>query len=317
MHRIMNLLHGCCCRQRKMLILLLMFPAAVFAQQGDNPIVMQSDTIEVRRSEFDADFRVALRMLAAQQGIALGDQPAEVIDRLRTQYLTQRGGELVLAEEAERRGITVSDAVVIAQAGEMREKINADSSVNEPLDETILLKIIRDKQLVQGLSEELLDEIIVRPGDVVVMHHDMQEDLRRPEQICIRHILVEEESTANEIISRLNDGEDFASLAAEYSIDPKTADNRGDMGCFEKEGNFTRSEFERVAFDSEVDEITGPVESEFGYHVLVVYERRPSYIPTLTQVFDELEQEIRHERLPEKIMEIQDAKRIELFPDRL
>jgi parvulin-like peptidyl-prolyl isomerase len=294
---------------------LLMIPAAVFAQQGDNPIVIQSDTIEVRKNQFDADFRVALRMLAAQQGIALGDQSTEVIDRLRTQYLTQRGGELVLVEEAERRGLTVSDAAVLAQAGEIREKINADSSVNEPLDEAMLLEIVRDKQLVQALSGQLLDEIIVRPGDVVVLHHDLQEELRRPEQICIKHILVEEASTANEIISRLNSGADFAVIAAELSIDPKTAGQGGDMGCFDKEGNFTRSEFERIAFDADVDEITGPVESEFGYHVLVVYERKPSYIPTLTQVFDELEQEIRHERLPEKIMEIQDANRVEVFPD--
>jgi peptidyl-prolyl cis-trans isomerase C len=316
MLRTVKLFHGYC-RQIKIAFLLLMFSATVIAQQEDNPIVMQSDTIEVRKNEFDADFWVALRMLAAQQGIALGNQSDEVITRLRTQYLTQRGGELVLVEEAERRGLTASDAAVIAQAGEMREKINADTSVSEPLDQATLLKIVRDKQLVQALSEDLLDEIVVRPGDVVVMHHDMQEDLRRPEQICIRHILVEDESLANEIFSRLNDGADFAAMAAEYSIDPKTADNGGDMGCFEKEGNFTRSEFERVAFDSEVDELTGPVGSEFGFHVLVVYERRPSYIPTLTQVFDELEQEIRHERLPEKLMEVQEANQIELFPDRL
>ena len=303
--------------QTQLIFCLLLISATAFAQQGDNPIVMQSENIEVRRSEFDGDFRVALRMLAAQQGIALGDQSTEVIDRLRTQYLTQRGGELVLVKEAERRGLTVSDAAVIAQAGEMREKINSDTSISEPLDEANLLKIIRDKQMVQALSEQLLDEIVVRPGDVVVMHHDLQDELRRPEQICIRHILVEEESSANEVMSQLNDGTDFAALAAEFSIDPKTADQGGDMGCFEKEGNFTRSEFERVAFDSDVDEITGPVESEFGYHVLVVYERRPSYVPTLTQVFDELEQELRHEKLPEKIMEIQQANPVELFPDRL
>ncbi len=316
MHRIIKLTYGHRL-QLQLLFCLGLFSLAVLAQQGDNPIVIQSETIEVSKSDFDADFRVALRMLAAQQGIALGEQAPEVIERLRTQYLTQRGGELVLVEEAERRGLTVSDAAVIAQAAELSEKINADASVNETLDQATLLEIVRHKHLVQALSEQLLDEIVVRPGDVVVLHHDMQEELRRPEQICIRHILVEDESTANDMISRLNDGGDFQTLAAEFSIDPKTANQGGDMGCFEKEGNFTRSEFERVAFESDSDEITGPVQSEFGFHVLVVYERRDSYIPTLSQVFDELEQEIRHERLPEKIMEIQDAKRVEVFPDRI
>jgi peptidyl-prolyl cis-trans isomerase C len=287
------------------------------AQQSTDPVVIEIGDKKVTLSEYDATFSIALRMLAAQQGISIGNQDQSTIDRLRTQFLGQRANELALLEEADRRNIVAVDEEVIAQVAETKEKISADTSNNEPLDNLRLLEMIRDKQRVALLSTQLLAEVVVRPGDVIVLHHDLAEDIQRPEQICLRHIVVAEESQANDLLGQLNSGADFGSLAKSHSTDKKSAEKGGDMGCFAKEGLIPRSDFERASFKASLNDLSGPVKSEFGYHLLIVYKRIPAHTPTLNEMYDELENEIRHEKLPQKLMEIRDASGVKTYPELL
>lgn len=298
------------------LFLFLCIQVNVYAQ-ASVPIVIEVGEQNISLTEFDATFNVAVRMLAASQGIPLGNQDDSVIERLRSQYLGQRANELAMVQEAVNRNISVDDAAVLAQTAEMREKILSDTSMTDPLDDARLLDIMRDKQMVANLSDQLLEEIVVRPGDVVVLHHDIQDEIKRPEQICLRQIVVDEESKANQLKTELENGADFEELARQHSTDSKTAQQGGDMGCFSREGQIARSDFERAAFAASLNKLEGPVASDFGYHLLTVYKKIPAHIPTLNEVFDELEQEIRHERLPVKLMEITDNSVVKTYPEHL
>jgi parvulin-like peptidyl-prolyl isomerase len=93
-----------------------------------------------------------------------------------------------------------------------------------------------------------------------------------------RHILVEAEAEANELLSRLSNGEDFAVLAAEYSLDDTTARQGGDLGWF-TEDELLEPALAHAAFSLEPNMVTGPIQTLLGYHVIQTLERADRPIP--------------------------------------
>jgi peptidyl-prolyl cis-trans isomerase C len=117
-----------------------------------------------------------------------------------------------------------------------------------------------------------------------------------PERRCIRHILFtpDQEEEAQEVKDELDDGGDFEELAREHSQDPGSAENGGDLGCNPK-GGFV-PEFDDAAFDAEEGEIVGPIETEFGYHVLEVTDIQPEEEVPLEEAAPEIEQQLSQQR---------------------
>jgi hypothetical protein len=92
------------------------------------------------------------------------------------------------------------------------------------------------------------------------------------EHIHARHILVADRATAEQLLEQLNNGADFALLAVQYSIDPSTRPDGGDLGWF-PQGYLLISEVETAAFRLQPGEISDIVESELGFHIVQTLER--------------------------------------------
>ena len=126
------------------------------------------------------------------------------------------------------------------------------------VDETFLRDLIRRQLYRDKLNEEIAKGV-----------------LPQQEEVWARHILVETEEEAQDILDQLNEGADWGELAAEYSTDTSNAPNGGDLGWFAHGEMVTP--FEDAAFAGEVGEIIGPVQTDFGYHLIQIvgHEMRP------------------------------------------
>jgi parvulin-like peptidyl-prolyl isomerase len=126
---------------------------------------------------------------------------------------------------------------------------------------------------LREVQEQVSGDVGPTPEEVEEFYEENRETrFTRPEQRCIRHILFTEdqEEEAEEVKEELEGGGDFEELAREYSQDPGSAEQGGDLGC-NPEGGFV-PEFDEAAFEAEEGEIVGPVETDFGFHVLEVTE---------------------------------------------
>jgi foldase protein PrsA len=106
-------------------------------------------------------------------------------------------------------------------------------------------------------------------------------------KIKASHILVKDEKTAKEVKAKLDKGEDFAKLAKEYSQDPGSAANGGDLGWFGP-GKMVK-EFEDAAYKLKVGQVSDPVKTDYGYHIIKVTDKEEK------KPFNEMKEQIEFE----------------------
>jgi peptidyl-prolyl cis-trans isomerase D len=127
---------------------------------------------------------------------------------------------------------------------------------------------------------------------------------KEQEKVWARHILVEDAQTAQVVLDRLQAGDDFAALAAEYSTDG-SAQSGGDLGWFTRE--MMVAEFSDAAFNLEIGEISSVVESQFGFHIIQALGKE--VFPLSASEFEQLQESTFQEWLAEQ----RAASQVEIF----
>jgi peptidyl-prolyl cis-trans isomerase C len=133
--------------------------------------------------------------------------------------------------------------------------------------------------------------------------------MKPEEEIHARHILVATEAEAKEVKQRLLKGEDFATVAKEKSKDPSA--EGGDLG-FVGRGQMVKP-FEDAAFALKVGDISDPVQTQFGWHIIKVEEKRTRPLPTFDQVKDTIISQLTAQKAQQTLKELHDAAKIEII----
>lgn len=163
------------------------------------------------------------------------------------------------------------------------------------------------------IKKLLEPKISITEEEMKAYFEENKEDFAKEKQVRARHILVENEEKANEIIAKLKSGEDFAELAKQYSIDVATKEKGGDLGFFAK-GAMVK-EFEEAAFSLKVGEISSPVKTQYGYHIIKVEEIKEAKEAIYEESKDEIKDILFNQKVQEEygtwIQELYDKYEVE------
>jgi len=300
-------------------LLLLLVPFA--AAQGHDPVLIELGSTRERFSEVFERFDVAVRGMAASQGVPVDAALFEQVYPFLANFMEQRATEVVLLEQARVRGLTVDDAVVAGVLAQARGQFPDEAAFVAVLvgagfrDVAHLEAIVRETELLDALVAAVEAEIVLSELEVRVAYEALKPQLLQPEQVCARHILVASEASAGALSRAARAGADFAAMAATASTDRGSAPNGGDLGCFP--AGMMVPEFEQAAFAAEVGVATAPVRSAFGYHVILVERRVAARATELAEVRELLERELVRQRVDATIEAYVAASGVRTYPERI
>jgi foldase protein PrsA len=193
--------------------------------------------------------------------------------------LNQTITEMVLRQEMDRRGITYSEKDVEYLLNDTKSQFMCEEQFSSTLLKNgwtldsfraqLALKLRLNKLIELDLPEMRLNETMM-----TTFFNANKDKLSAPELVRAEHILVNSSDIADEIIAKLNAGGDFRQLANEYSIDKASLICGGELGFFSR--GMMIQEFEDAAFSLKVGELSKPVKTSYGYHIIKVLEKKPA-----------------------------------------
>ncbi|GAA0447878.1 peptidylprolyl isomerase [Virgibacillus sp. AGTR] len=211
------------------------------------------------------------------------------------QELKDRYGEKILQEmvtiEVLEDKYDVSDDKVDEEIKKMKDQLG------DQFDAAVQQQFGSEDALRSVIKISLLQEAAVSE-DVDIKEEELK-DLyeRKNTEIKAQHILVEDEKTAKEVKKKVDDGGDFAKLAKEYSTDTGSAEQGGDLGYFSS-GQMV-PEFEDAAYSMKKGEVSDPVKTQHGYHIIKVNDIRDK--EENIGKYEDVKEDLRRELLSQKM----------------
>ncbi len=201
--------------------------------------------------------------------------------------------------ESKAKNITITDADIDKELQKYIEQYGGQAAFEQALASSGYTMDAIKKNVKMNLTMvKLLEpEITITDDELQKYFDENKSSFDQPEKVKASHILVDTEEKAKEVKDKLAAGEDFAKLAAEYSSDTGTKDNGGDLGFFGK-GEMV-PEFEQVAFTLEVGQVSEPVKSDYGYHIIKVVEKQAAKEATFEASKAEVKDAVLQQKLPD------------------
>jgi peptidyl-prolyl cis-trans isomerase C len=196
----------------------------------------------------------------------------------------------------------LADIIMVTQAAD--KKNLADNPDFKRRLAFLRSKLLMGYELQEEAKTALTDEALKQTYDEAVKSMSGQEEVRA------RHILVEGEDEAKAILEQLKGGADFAKLAKEKSKDPGAAEG-GDLGYFTKDQMVP--EFADIAFKMYPGQLSNPVKTQFGWHVIKVEDKRIKQPPEFEKVKDQIEAYLARKAQSDFIAKLRQSAKVERF----
>jgi peptidyl-prolyl cis-trans isomerase C len=198
----------------------------------------------------------------------------------------------------------VSDMLILAKAAEAKK-------IGDSADFKRKLAIARNKLLMEGLltaeaKTAVTDEAMKK------VYAEATKSMGDEKEVQARHILVEKEDEAKAILADLKKGGDFAAIAKEKSKDPGSKENGGDLGYFSKDQMVP--EFAEAAFKLDKGQLSDPVKTQFGWHILKVEDKRNKPVPDFDKVKDQIETFVVRKAQADLVTKLRAEAKIEKIP---
>jgi peptidyl-prolyl cis-trans isomerase C len=244
---------------------------AVTAQ--DDPVVAKVNGAEVRQSD-----------LNAAEAELTGQLPPMAPEAKRDYLVTYVADLMLVAKAAEERKLGETD--------DFKRKLASART-------KLLMEALLSAEAKAAVTEEAMRKV----------YDEAIKQIKDEEEVSARHILVESEEEAKKIAADLKKGGDFNAIAKEKSKDPGSKDNGGDLGFFSKDQMVP--EFANAAFALNKGQLSEPVKSQFGWHVIRVDDKRKKQPPAYDQVKDQLESFVQRRAQAEMITKLRESAKIE------
>ena len=245
---------------------------APLAARADDPVIARANGVDIHESD--------LTFAEEEIGSNMPQMPAAQKRDYLITYLT--------------------DVVIVSQAAE-KAKLGDRDDVKRRLafDHN---RVLMEAMLTDTAKSALTDDAMHKVYDEAI------KQMPAEEEVHARHILVPTEDEAKAIEDQLKKGADFAALAKEKSKDPGAADG-GDLGYFTKDQMVP--EFAEAAFKLDKGQISDPVHTQFGWHIIKVEDKRTKPTPTFDQVKAQLSNYVEHRAQAEMVDNLRKTATIE------
>lgn len=221
----------------------------------------------------------------------------ELVSQYGTDVLSTLITNKVIELEAVKKKITVSDKEIQAELDDLQNSYGGKEAFEAALESNAMtLQDAKDNIKTYLTTTKLIEPTIdITEKELKTYFKENKDTFSQEEQVQASHILVEDKDTAQEVEKKIKKGEDFAELASEYSTDTASASNGGNLDYFGK--GVMDEGFEKAAFSMKIDEISDPIKTDYGYHIIKVTGKKAAKEATFENSKDDVKTVLMNEKI--------------------
>lgn len=244
--------------------------------------------------------RIAAQHKTAEQKKAFVKQKKQI----QKQILDILIDQTLYKQEAEKMGIKVTDQEVENEVNRTKKRFPSEAEFAKALKDAQmtlddLREFTRNRLIAERVNKKVVGKVTVTDQEAKDYYEKNKEQFKQPEQVKVSHILLKTEDEAKKVLSEIQGGLDFAEAAKKYSTDPASKSRGGDLGLVQK--GMMAPEFDQAAFALGVGEVSQPVKTQFGWHLIKVFEKKEASQKSYDEVKSSVEQMLKAQKESDKI----------------